>query len=61
MPQEKIDCMADKYDVKIVKLPDGDENVYEVSSMKRMGVTEFETVNSFAEAIVGLIEVDNSL
>lgn len=60
LPQKevKIDEFAGKFYLKISKL--NDDNIYEVTSKKRLGVTEFQTVNSFAEAVLALIDAENS-
>lgn len=58
--QNKIDELADKFQLKITKLDDGGV-VYDVSSKKRLGVTEFETVKDFGDGIVALVEAEQSL
>lgn len=61
--KEKFDELAAKFDFKVSKLSECDESsyAYEISSKKRLGLTEFETVNGFAEAIVALIDADKDL
>lgn len=56
----KIDELADKFQLKFTKLDD-DGDVYDVSSKKRLGVTEFETVKDFGDGIVALFEAEQSL
>jgi protein-arginine kinase len=59
--EDKINELADKFELKIFKLPDDDGNVYEVSSKKRLGVTEFQMVKDFADGIVALIDAEKTL
>ena len=56
--EEKVCELTEKFGLKFVKLS---KNVYEVSSKKRLGLTEFETVSGFAEGVVAIIEAENSL
>lgn len=60
--QEKFECLTDKLGLRISKSAENDEcNIYEVSSKKRLGMTEFETVKGFADDIAALIEAENEL
>lgn len=56
--QNKIDELAGQFQLNFTKLDDG---VYDVSSKKRLGVTEFETVKDFGDGIVALVEAEQSL
>lgn len=59
---EKLCEIAENFRLKISKLSEDNENhVYEAVSKKQLGVTEFETVNRFAEGIKTLIDAENSL
>lgn len=60
LPQkEETLCELEKnLGLKITKLEDG--NVFEVIYLKRVGITEFETVKNFADAIVAIIESEKS-
>lgn len=55
---EKIDELAAKFNVKVEK---GQENVIEVKSKKRLGLTEFVVVKEFAEAINAFVQAENLL
>lgn len=60
--KEKIDEITDKFLLGISKLSlDDKNNIYEVHSKKKMGLTEFQAVNEFAEGISALINAENSL
>lgn len=62
LKKEKFEEIIAKFDLKISKPSENSEtNVYEVSSKKRLGLTEFETVNGFAQAIGSLIVTENDL
>lgn len=62
--EEKICELSEKFGVKFSELTgsDGsnDEKIYEVSSKKRLGLTEFETVNEFAEGVFAILDAENS-
>src|SRR4051812_12297925 len=58
--KEEMVCDLEKnFNLKISKL--NDENVFEVTYEKRMGITEFETVKNFVDGIIAVIEKENSL
>jgi arginine kinase len=57
----KIDDLAENFSVSVQKLEREVEDVYEVASKRRLGLTEFDTVKSFAAAINSIIEAENSL
>lgn len=58
---EKIDELTESIDVKISKPVESADNIFEVSSKKRLGLTEFDTVKGFADAVNAIIEAENSL
>ena len=63
LPMENIDEIMEKFALKYFnhsKLSKEKTNVYEVYSKKRLGVTEFLTVNEFAVGINALLEAENS-
>lgn len=43
------------------KVEDSECNLYEISNKKRLGVSECETVNGFADAIIALIAAEKNL
>jgi protein arginine kinase len=57
---EKIDELAAKFSLTVLNPSDNKSNIYKISSKKRLGVTEFQTINDFAEAINSLVEAENS-
>lgn len=58
---QKLCEIAETSRLKITKLSDNlDNHVYEVKNKKQLGLTEFETVNLFAEGIKALINDENS-
>lgn len=64
LPQKtEIMCeLPEKLGVKISKLTEEDDNkIYEVVSKKRLGITEFQTVKKFSDAVAAIIEAENSL
>lgn len=59
--QEQIDEILEKFSLKIVEVPGDECNIYEISSKKKLGLTEFETISGFAEGIETLFEAENAL
>lgn len=63
---DRFDEIACNFNLKINKIDasfDDDESdkLYEISNIKCMGMTEFETVKELADGITALIAVDKSL
>lgn len=55
----KLDNLAEKFELKAIK--DKDSGLYKVSNKKRMGYTEFQTMQSFAEGVAAIIEAEKTL
>lgn len=56
---EKLCEIAENFNLQVIK--SSDNNIYEAANKKKLGMTEFETVNRFAEGIKTLIDVEKSL
>lgn len=54
----KLCEMSESLNFKFKKI---EGNEYKISNKKRMGLSEFETVNEFSEAIIAVIEAEKSL
>lgn len=62
--QDKFDEIACNLNLKIKKIgnvDDENDKLYELMSEKCLGLTEFETVNVFAESIIELLDAEKSL